>query len=95
MPLRTAVVSTAIDDVEAVIVHDAPSVQLIEFIEIVGLTRSAFVTRPVAANDPVITGAGIVSPLGNVEDILGAPAPDVTSTPLLAALVIWRTAAPS
>ena len=87
-PLRTAVVPTVMDEVDAVIVHELPSVQLVELIEIVGLTKSAFVTKPVAVNDPVTTGAGIVNALGSVVDMLGAPAPDVTRTPLLPAFVI-------
>ena len=76
------------EPVDAVIVQEFPSVQLVEFIVIVGLTRSAFVTSPVAVNEPVTTGAGIVKALGSVDDMLGAPAPEVTSTPLLPALVI-------
>ena len=76
------------DEVDAVIVHELPSVQLVELIEIVGFTKSAFVTKPVAVNDPVTIGAGIVNPLGNDVEMLGAPAPDVTSTPLFAAFVL-------
>ena len=93
MPLRTAVVPTVIAAVDAEIVQEPPRVQLVEFIEIVGLTKSAFVTSPVAVNEPVTMGAGIVSALGSVVEMLGAPAPEVTRTPLLPAFVLPSTPA--
>ena len=69
-----------------------PSVHTCPLTVVAELTRSAFVTKPVAVSDPVTVSPAIVPRLvifpctaaGNVELIEGTPAPLVIRTPLLA-----------
>ena len=63
VPDATPVVPTVIEAAVAVGEHDEPSVQVVPLMTIVVLTRSAFVTNPVAVKDPVTVSADTVGPV--------------------------------
>jgi hypothetical protein len=86
MPFDDAPVITVVPTAMAPVggAHVEPRVQVTPLTVTDGFAMSAFVTKPVAVNEPVTVNAAAVSPLGSVVPIEGTPPPLVVRIPLLA-----------